>query len=143
MKVIPPGTTARLTVVVSQGMTVDFEQLGRVHPVYATYWLAKHMEEVSRKLVLPYIEPHEEGIGHRVEATHLSSALPGMTMELTSVYDADGSDGSLVVAACEARSELGDVIGQGHTVQFVLPRRAIEDRFAALADRWRSASGSG
>ena len=82
MKPIPEGYTATHTLTVTEAMTVDFElpepELGKLHPVYATYWLAKHMELVSRKIILPFLEPHEAGIGFSVAVTHLASALPGM-----------------------------------------------------------------
>ncbi|HET8984678.1 MAG TPA: thioesterase, partial [Trueperaceae bacterium] len=64
MRVIPSGFTSHHGVLVTQAMTVDFEvedddKLGALHPVYATYWLAKHMELVSRKIILPYLEDDE------------------------------------------------------------------------------------
>lgn len=138
MKPLREGMSAELTVIVSPEMTVHFDELGPGHPVYATYWLAKHMEETSRKLLLPHLEAGEEGIGHLVETRHLSSALVGMRVTVSSTYDPERSDGRRVAARCVARSELEDVVGEGRTEQFVLPRQAIEDRFAALEDRWRA-----
>ena len=138
MKPLSAGMSAHLSVIVTPEMTVRFGELGPVHPVYATYSLAKHMEEVSRKLLLPCLEDGEEGIGHLVETRHLSSALVGMRVTVSSSYDPQRSDGRRVAARCEARSELGDVIGQGRTEQFVLSREDIEARFAALEARWRT-----
>ena len=43
---------AVLEVVVTPELTVHFEELGSVHPVYATYNMAKHFEEAGRKLLL-------------------------------------------------------------------------------------------
>ena len=62
MREIPPGYEARHEVLVTPAMTVDFDdrddpRLGRLHPVYATYWLAKHMELVS-------MLKSEHGMGH-------------------------------------------------------------------------------
>ena len=56
MKPLREGMSAELDVIVSPEMTVRFDELGPGHPVYATYWLAKHMEEASRKLLLPRLE---------------------------------------------------------------------------------------
>ena len=50
---IPVGTTATLDVVVAEAHTVDFDEMGRVHPVYATYTMARHFEEAGRKLLVP------------------------------------------------------------------------------------------
>lgn len=138
MKPIPLGATATVTVVVGDEMTVDFQELGRVHPVYSTYWLAKHMEEASRKLALAYLEGDENGIGHRVETVHHSPALVGMTVEVCATYDAEGSEGNRIAARCRAVTELGDVVGEGATVQVVLPDDVIQRRFDDLRERWRA-----
>jgi fluoroacetyl-CoA thioesterase len=47
---IPVGETAVLDVVVAPPHTVDFDEMGKVHPVYATYTMAKHFEEAGRKV---------------------------------------------------------------------------------------------
>ena len=139
MKTIPAGHTAQHSIVVSQAMTVDFEvagdpRLGALHPVYATYWMAKHMELVSRKIILPYLEEGEEGIGFRVEVDHLASALPGMRVDIQGVFARQ--ERNRVHVACSARNELGDLIGEGATVQVILPLAKLESNFAALQQRW-------
>ena len=138
MRLIPPGFQAHHEVLVTQAMTVDFEQgegrLGALHPVYATYWLAKHMELVSRKIILPYLEDAEEGIGYRVEVDHLASALPGMLVSVTGVFERQA--GNRVHVNCTAHNELGDLIGRGATVQVILARTRLEDNFAELKQRW-------
>ena len=122
-------------------MTVDFEQaepeLGKLHPVYATYWLTKHMELVSRKLILPFLEENEEGIGFEVSVKHLASALPGMEVRLTAQHLR--TEKGRIYARCEAFNELGDKVGEGATTQVVLDRERLGAGFAALRERWDSA----
>ena len=77
MRSIPIGRTAIFELVVTPEMTVDFEELGPLHPVYATYWMAKHLELVGRKVLLPYLDPEDEGIGYGVTVRHLAPAAPG------------------------------------------------------------------
>lgn len=124
-------------------MTVDFEQdhpkLGALHPVYATYWMAKHMELCSRKIILPYLEDDEEGIGFRVEVTHLASALPGMRVRVEAVFRETTKN--RVHVDCTAHNELGDLIGEGATVQVILKRDRLEANFAALRERADAATG--
>lgn len=139
MRDIPPGASARHDLVVTEAMTVDFEdrydpRLGRLHPVYATYWLVKHMELVGRKLVLPFLEDDEEGIGHAVSVRHTASALPGMRVSLRASLER--VEGNRVYVSCVATSELGDTVGEGETVQVVLKRAVIEAGFARLRRRW-------
>jgi len=50
MLTIPDGRTAHLSVTVTEDMTVHFHGLGPLHPVYATYELARHFEEVGRAI---------------------------------------------------------------------------------------------
>lgn len=149
MRPLPPDLEAVHEVTVTEAMTVDFEdpedeRLGKLHPVYATYWLAKHMELVGRKLILPFLEPGEESIGHAVSVTHLASALPGMRVRLTARLARH--EGNRVHAECRAVSELGDLIGEGTTIQVVLPREKLAGAFQRLAERWaeaRRATGTG
>jgi fluoroacetyl-CoA thioesterase len=108
-------------------MTVDFEELGRVHPVYATYWLAKHMEEAGRKIILPFLEDGEEGIGSAVSVRHRAPAVPGTRVEV--VAEHVRTDENRVLARCVARA--GDVVvGEGETEQTILPKRVIAERIA-------------
>jgi fluoroacetyl-CoA thioesterase len=41
---VPVGSTAIVDVVVTPEMTVDFDELEPVHPVYATYTMAKYLD---------------------------------------------------------------------------------------------------
>ena len=139
MKPIPKGTTAAHTLTVTQGMTVDFEQddpaLAKLHPVYATYWLTKHMELVSRKIILPFLEAHEEGVGVEVSVKHLASALPGMEVKLTAKHLR--TEKGRIYTFCEAFSELGDKVGEGTTTQVVMHKERLEAGFKRLQARWQ------
>lgn len=141
MRTIPEAHTAHHAIVVTEAMTVDFDvaddpRLGSLHPVYATYWLAKHMELVSRKIILPYLEDGEEGIGYRVEVDHLASALPGMRVDIHGVFSRH--DRNRVHVDCRAVSELGDLIGQGSTVQVILKIDRLDANLEKLRSRWRA-----
>ena len=128
MRPIPPGYEGSVEVVLTDEMTVDFEELGRVHPVYATYWLAKHMEEAGRKIILPFLEDGEEGIGSAVSVRHLAPAVPGARVEV--VAEHVRTDGNRVHARCVAR--VGEtVVGEGETEQTILPRERIAAAIAA------------
>ncbi|WP_291426918.1 thioesterase family protein [Deinococcus sp.] len=134
MRPIPEGFTQTLLAQVTDEMTVNFGELGQVHPVYATYWMAKHFEEAGRKIILPYLERGEGGIGSEVEVRHTASALPGMTVTITATFERQ--EGRRIYAAMRATNELGDEIGAGRTTQVILPQARIDDNFAALRERW-------
>ncbi len=135
---IPDGYQTQHEVLVTENMTVDFEdrhdpRLGRLHQVYATYWVAKHMELVSRKIILPFLEEGEVGIGFEVSVTHLASALPGMRVLHTATFTR--MERNRVYATCEAVSELGDVVATGSTVQVILSEERLNGAFADLRER--------
>ena len=139
MRPIPDGYETRHQIVVTDAMTVDFEdredpRLGKLHPVYATYWLAKHMELVSRKIILPFLEEGEAGIGFEVAVKHVASALPGMRVTLTARFER--MERNRVFATCQAVSELGDVLGTGSTVQVILSEERLEGSFDDLRRRF-------
>ena len=80
---IPVGETAVLDVVVAASHTVDFDEMGKVHPVYATYTMAKHFEEAGRKLLVPHLESGEAGIGTAVSVEHLAPSWVGDAIRVT------------------------------------------------------------
>lgn len=134
MQTIPAGFTQTLTLTVNDDMTVHFEELGKLHPVYATYWMGKHFEEAGRKIILPFLEAGEGGIGSELQVSHTASALPGMRVTITATFERQ--EGRRVYATMRAVTELGDEIGTGRTTQVVLPQERIDAGFSTLRERW-------
>jgi fluoroacetyl-CoA thioesterase len=132
---IPVGTSAVLDVVVTDAHTVDFDEMGQVHPVYATYTMAKHFEEAGRKLLVPHLEPGEAGIGTAVSVEHLAPSWVGDALRVTATCVEVG-DGRLTVE-CRATDSYGRELGRGTTVQAVLPAAVIEARVGEEARRTR------
>jgi fluoroacetyl-CoA thioesterase len=138
---IPPGYEGRVDVLVTDEMTVDFAELGRVHPVYATYWLAKHMEEAGRKIILPFLENGDAGIGTAVTVRHLAPALPGM--RVTVVASHARTDGNRVHARCAATREDGTLVAEGETEQAIVSAESLEQRLTELQSAAPSRKTSG
>ncbi|SFT50613.1 Thioesterase superfamily [Geodermatophilus amargosae] len=128
MRPIAVGTTAVLDVVVTDAMTVDFDELGPVHPVYATYSMAKHFEEAGRKLLLAHLEPGEAGIGTALSVEHRVPAWPGDRIRVTA--RCTEVRGNRVTCACAAVDAGGRELGRGTTVQAVLSEEAVAARVA-------------
>jgi predicted thioesterase len=131
---IPLGESAVLDVVVTPELTVHFEELGSVHPVYATYNMAKHFEEAGRKLLLRHLGPDEEGLGRSVAVEHLAPSWVGDRLRVEARCVA--SDGNRVTCECTATDGDGREVGRGSTVQVVLPR-VVLDRALDPAGRRR------
>lgn len=121
-----PGTTGEIQIVVTSDMIARFDELGTVHPVYSTWTMIKHMEEASRKVILPFLEEHEEGVGHAVDVVHLAPAAVGARVTVRAVLER--VDGNRIHTRVEALSGRG-TIGEGRMVQVVLPRARLQERF--------------
>jgi len=132
---IPVGATATLDVVVVPAHTVDFDELGKVHPVYATYTMAKHFEEAGRTLLVPRLEPGEAAIGAAVSVEHLAPSWVGDELRVTARC-VEVRDGRLT-CECHATDSYGRELGRGTTVQAVLPAAVVEARVGDKARRSR------
>jgi predicted thioesterase len=122
------GAEAEVTLTVTDEMLARFEDLGLVHPVYSTWSMVKHMELASRRVILPYLEPGEEAVGHAIDVTHRAPTPRGARVTVRARVVA--VDGNQVICAVAAHNDRG-LIGEGRTVQIVLPRDLLRARFAA------------
>ena len=135
MRPVPVGAAATVDVVVTDEMTVRVDELGPVHPVYATYTMAKHFEEAGRKLMLGHLEPGEDGIGRSVAVEHLGPSWVGDTVRVTA--RCVEMRGNRLTCECVATDAGGRELGRGSTVQVVLPEAALEARIGEAARRSR------
>lgn len=76
------GETASIEVTVSPSMAA---RVGgdTIHPVYGTTAMVQHVEQVCRELLVPHLEPGEEGVGFRIELLHRAPAPIGAAVVLT------------------------------------------------------------
>ena len=133
MIAVPVGESAVLDVVVTPELTVRFDQLGPVHPVYATYSMAKHFEEAGRMLLLRFLAPGEAGIGRSVAVEHLAPAWVGDAVRVTA--RCVEVRGNRLTCACTATGPDDRQLGRGTTVQVVLPAEVLEARISGPARR--------
>lgn len=75
------GQTAEIEITVEPEMRAQFEGQ-TVHHLFSTSSLVHQMEWVCRKIILPYLEPHEEGMGAQVDVSHLMLTPVGMKVKL-------------------------------------------------------------
>jgi fluoroacetyl-CoA thioesterase len=85
-----------------------------VHPVYATAWMVRHVEEAGRLLVEPHLNPDQDATGYAITLTHERPAPVGDQLTITArVTDVDEHQ---CTAAFEVTGSLG-VVGRGIFVQ--------------------------
>ncbi|MCM3004897.1 thioesterase family protein [Priestia koreensis] len=110
--------------------TVTAEQFAQfegsvVHPAYSTVSMVYHMEWASRKIILPFLEDGEEGIGAAVSVKHIAPTGEGTTV--TVVATVTEIKGNIIVTKVEARNERG-LIGVGEVKQAILPKEDIQQK---------------
>lgn len=120
------GHTAVVTTEVTPSMYAQFEG-DVVHPVYSTVSMVYHMEWASRKIILPYLEDHEEGMGAKVNVEHMAPAKMGSSLEIkASVIKYERN---IIVTEVTVRDRENDrLIGKGEVKQVVLPKVKINER---------------
>lgn len=123
------GQTQTIEIEVTPNMVAYFE--GKlVHNLYSTSVLAHHMELAARRLLVPFLESHEESMGCNFEISHLAMTLPGMTVEIeaTVVEIRDNK----VVANIEA-SNIRGKIARGAITQAIVDRGWLENRMKEIS----------
>lgn len=107
------GDTASMTITVTAALTARFSDED-VHPVYGTAALVQHMEQVSRRLLVPVREPGEEGVGARIEVRQLAPVRVGEEVELTATVAA--ASRRRLTTRVVARNR-GEVVAEGEFEQ--------------------------
>jgi len=124
-----PGTAAEVQLTVTEAMTVHFDELGTVHPVYATWMMIKHMEEAGRKVILPFLDAGEDAVGYAIDVVHLAPTPVGARVRARAVLER--VDGRRIHCRVEAHNER-EKIAEGRTVQVVLSRARLEARLREI-----------
>lgn len=100
-----------------------------VHPVCSTFVLAREMEWAGRLFVLEMKEPHEEGIGTRVELKHISPAAIGANLKFEAEYAGMINTEINVNVKVFASERL---VAEGSTGQRILARDKINQLFSKI-----------
>jgi len=123
------GDIKTFTRVVREEDIAQFDS-GTVHPVYATFALARDAEWSGRLFVLDMKEEHEEGIGTRLDIQHVSPAFVGQTVRFEAHFDEITPKGEILNTF---EAFVGDrLIARGIQGQRILPKAKIETLFSGL-----------
>ncbi len=124
-----PGDTKTFERVVRPEDTAAFEG-DEVHPVYATFALARDAEWVCRLFVLDMKDADEEGIGTFVTVNHKSPALVGATVTFkATVLRLEANE---LVCHYEATCG-GRVVAVGEQGQKVLKKEKLRRLFETIS----------
>ncbi|MDQ3073015.1 MAG: hypothetical protein M3Q97_07125 [Bacteroidota bacterium] len=128
-----PGDKKTFKKIVTGEDTAVF-QSGAVHPVYATFALARDAEWACRLFVLEMKDEDEEGIGTMLTIDHLSPALVGSEI----IFEAIISEikGNSII--CEYTASVGErLIARGRQGQKILKKDRVNLIFAQLQPKSR------
>jgi fluoroacetyl-CoA thioesterase len=104
---------------------------GNVHPVYATFSVARDAEWCCRLFVLEMKEADEEGIGTFIEVEHVSPAYLGSKVSFTATLENQEKNNVI----CRFEAKVGDrVIARGRQGQKILKRERLEQLFNSISE---------
>ncbi len=100
-----------------------------VHPVYATFAIARDAEWSSRLFVLEMKEAHEEGIGTFVEIKHIAPALVGEEV----IFEAEIIELEKNKVNCSIVAKVADrIIATGKTGQKIIEKEKLKKYFESF-----------
>ncbi len=123
-----PGDSKTFTRMVREEDCAAFDS-GPVHPVYATFALARDAEWCCRLFVLEMKEEDEEGIGTMISVEHVSPALAGSTVTFTATVKKTEGHTILCSFTAHAGSRL---VARGEQEQKVLKKEKLGKLFNSL-----------
>ena len=122
------GDVKEYSKVVADDETATFAS-GQVHPLYATFALAKDAEWACRLFVLDMKDDEEEGIGTFVEIKHHAPAKVGSKVDIKATITK--IEGHEIICSIEAK--VGDrLIASGSTGQKILSKEKVAAIMAKL-----------
>lgn len=122
------GDVKTYTKVVSSQDTATFDS-GTVHPVYATFSIARDAEWACRLFVLEMKKADEEGIGTFVHVNHHAPAMVNETVVFTATIES--INGNEII--CSFAAHVGTrLIASGRQGQKILKKEKIERLFNTL-----------
>lgn len=104
-------------------------ETGEVHPVYATFSLARDAEWSGRLFVLEMKEDDEEGIGTGITVEHISPAMEGDKVVFTAILKE--VNGNEVVTVYEAKVD-DRLIACGIQKQKIVKKEKLKKLFDLL-----------
>ncbi|HEY3244046.1 MAG TPA: hotdog domain-containing protein [Phycisphaerae bacterium] len=118
-----PGITREVQVVVTEEMCPAFNGVV-VHRVCSTWSMAHLMEVAARKVLVDFLEPHEEGIGGHISVDHVApirvDKLLTVRATLTEIRHSH--------VWCDVAAYDGErLLAKGRQLQIVLPRQKLAE----------------
>ncbi|WP_124726826.1 thioesterase family protein [Staphylospora marina] len=125
---LKPGLRETMTVTVTDDMTAGFGGV-KIHPVLSTVHMVYYMEWVGRKILEPFLEEHEEGVGASINVKHRAPAPVGKTVTFVATVR-EVTENKLV---CDVIAEHDRaIVGESEFVQVILPKERLRENIERM-----------
>ncbi len=116
-----PGIVREIEFVVTEDMCPAFDGV-IVHRVYSTWSVAHHFELAARKVLVDFLEEHEEGIGAHLSIDHLAPCRVGCTVRVKAELKEVIDDRHRRVVCDVSAYEGNRLLARGKQVQVVMSK---------------------
>ncbi|MBA4493412.1 thioesterase family protein [Paenactinomyces guangxiensis] len=123
-----PGYEEKMVITVTDEMAASFGG-EMVHPALSTVTMVYYMEWVGRKVILPFLEAGEEGVGASINVRHRAPAPLGK--QVTFVARVTQSTPNKVVCTVLAEHNRA-IVGEGEFTQIILPKERIRENIERM-----------
>lgn len=122
------GMSETLDITVTSDMFAAFD--GEVvHPAYSTASMVKHMEQVSRQLILPYLDDSEESVGTQVSMRHIAPTPKNSNIRYIATLKT--FDSRKITTDVAVANRLG-IIGEGTVTIAILPKNYMAQQLEKI-----------
>jgi len=119
-----PGIVREVLITVTEDMCPSFDGIV-IHRCYSTWSLAHHVEIAARKVLVDYLEDHEEGVGSHVSVDHLAPCAVGKTVRVRAEL-VEVVHGHHPRVVCEVAAYDGErLLARGRQVQVVMNKEHL------------------
>lgn len=123
------GYEERMDIVVTEDMVASFGG-EMIHPVLSTVSMIYYMEWVGRKVILPFLDDEEEGIGASIFVEHRSPAPVGK--KVTFIATVTRVVPGKVICHVQAKHDQS-IVGEGEFVQAIVHKKRIQQKIKAMS----------
>jgi predicted thioesterase len=123
------GHTSEIEIAVTRDMLAEFDgQI--VNDLYATSALVHNIEQVTRQLLVPFLEPHEQLVTSYIEISHLILTVTGMRVKLKAI--ATEIRDNKIVCEIEAHNVRGK-IAKGTITQAIVEKHWLDNKVKEMS----------
>lgn len=127
------GMTFEKTITITEAVTAR-HLAGKGIRVFSTPEMVRLIEECALEGVLPFLPPHQNTVGIRVDVRHLAATPMGMAV--TARCTLSEIDRRRLVFTAEVHDEL-DRVGEAHHERFIVDDDKQQQRIEEKLTRWK------